>query len=52
MHSFAIADRVSKVKAFMLVVTATQPMNLNMYLFKTNCILFICQSMIFVLFEH
>ena len=32
MHSLAIADRVSKVKAFMLVVTATQPMNLNMYL--------------------
>ena len=29
MHSFAIADRVSKVKAFMLVVTATQPMNLK-----------------------
>ena len=29
MHSFAIADRVSKVKAFMLVVTATQPMNLR-----------------------
>ena len=29
MHSFAIADRVSKVNAFMLVVTATQPMNLT-----------------------
>ena len=44
MHSFAIADRVSKVKAFMLVVTATQPMNLTI----VKCFVFIlivCQCL-------
>ena len=34
MHSLAIADLVSKVNAFILVVTATQPMNLEI----ANCL--------------
>ena len=34
MHSLAIADLVSKVNAFILVVTATHPMNLE----SGNCV--------------
>ena len=42
MHSFAIADRVSKVKAFMLVVTATHPMNLKCFFFDRLSVNDVC----------
>ena len=40
MHSLAIADLVSKVNAFILVVTATHPMNLEIGNCLQKCNLF------------